>query len=192
MQKSSVLQYPVTGLIEKRRSSRSFSGRPVDAAQIHSLFEATRWAASSTNEQPWVYIYATKDHAELWDKMLSCLNEGNRAWAREAPLLILSLARKNFTHFKGENSYALYDLGGANALLALQAVDLGLQSRQMAGYNRQKTIMEFNIPDNYHLGVFIAVGYAGSADNLPEVVRQKEAVPRERVVQEEFVMNRTF
>jgi nitroreductase len=192
MQKSNELQYPVSNLIERRRSSRSFSNRPVDEAQIHSLFEATRWAASSTNEQPWVYIYATRDQNDLWNQMLACLNEGNKIWAREAPLLILSLARKNFTRFKSENSYALYDLGGANALLSLQAVDLGLQTRQMAGFNHDLAIKEFNIPEAYHLGVFIAVGYPGTSTELPEVIQKKEMIARERVIQEEFVMNHAF
>lgn len=192
MQKSNALHYPVTDLIERRRSTRSFSDRPVSDAQIRSLFEATRWAPSSTNEQPWVYIYAKKEQTEFWNKMLSCLTEGNRIWAREAPLLILSLARKNFSRFKTENTYALYDLGGANAMLSLQAVDLGLQARQMAGFNREQAISAFNIPDTYYLGVFIAVGYPGESKDLPEIVRQKEAIPRERVIQEEFVMNHPF
>lgn len=192
MQKSNVLHYPVTGLIEKRRSSRSFSSQAVDETRIRSLFEATRWAPSSTNEQPWVYIYATKEQPVLWNMMLQCLNEANQIWAREAPLLILSLARKNFTSYKSENSYALYDLGGANALLALQAVDLGMQTRQMAGFNREVAIKSFNIPDSFHLGVFIAVGYPGEGAALPEIVRRKEQLPRERVLQEEFVMNHAF
>ena len=160
--------------------------------RINSLFEATRWAPSSTNEQPWVYIYATRDQVELWDKLFSCLNEGNKIWAKDAPLLILSLARKNFTRFSGTNTYAMYDLGGANSFLSLQAVELGLQVRQMAGFHHDKAIDQLNIPDTFEIGVFIAVGYPGDPETLPEKLKLREAAPRERFIQQEFVMNRTF
>ena len=171
---------------------RSFSPRLIEPERISSLFEATRWAPSSTNEQPWLYIYATRDQDELWNKLFGCLNEGNKIWAKDAPLLILSLARKNFTRFSGVNSYAMYDLGGANSFLSLQAVELGLQVRQMAGFHLERTIKQLNIPDHYEVGVFIAVGYPGDPQTLPENLKMRELAPRERIRQQEFVMNRTF
>jgi nitroreductase len=190
--KSDIIEHPISELIARRRSIRAFSTHPVEAVKINSLFEATRWAPSSTNEQPWVYIYATKKQAELWDKIFEPLNEGNRIWAKEAPLLILSLARKNFTRYPGANAYAMYDLGGANAFLALQAVELGLQIRQMAGFNRAKLIEHLNIPDTFELGVIMAVGYPGDPGSLPENLRLRESAPRERLSQQAFVMNQAF
>jgi hypothetical protein len=72
-------------------------------------------------------------------------------------------------------------------------VELGLQVRQMAGFNNQKTIEEINIPiDTYEVGVFIAVGYPGDPQTLPENLKLRELAPRERFLQQEFVMNRTF
>jgi len=192
MQKSHHIEHPISDLIRNRKSPRAFSSAPIEADKIHSLFEATRWAPSSTNEQPWVYIYATHDQTELWDKLFSCLNEGNKIWAKDAPLLILSLARKNFTRFSGVNTYAMYDLGGANSFLSLQAVELGLQVRQMAGFNLPRTIEQLHIPDIYEVGVFIAVGYPGDPQALPENLKLRELAPRERFLQHEFVMNRTF
>jgi nitroreductase len=190
--KSQEIEHPVSDLIRQRKSIRAFSPEPIEQEKIHSLFEATRWAASSTNEQPWLYIYATRDQSELWSKLFAGLNEGNKLWAHGAPLLILSLARKNFTRFQSHNSYAMYDLGGANSLLSLQAVALGLQVRQMAGFNYENTIANLRIPDTYEVGVYMAVGYPGSPDGLPENLRQREMAPRERYVQQEFVMNQSF
>jgi nitroreductase len=192
MQKSNQIEHPVSDLIKNRKSIRAFSNRPIDPDKINSLFEATRWAPSSTNEQPWVYIYATRDQTELWEKLFSCLNDGNKAWAKDVPLLILSLARKNFTRFHGTNTYAMYDLGGANSFLSLQAVELGLQVRQMAGFHRERVIEQLNIPDTFEVGVFIAVGYPGDPETLPENLKIREAAPRERFIQQEFVMNRGF
>ena len=97
MQKSNQVEHPILDLIKNRRSARAFSNQPIEPERIYSLFEATRWAPSSTNEQPWLYIYATRDQTELWTTLFECLNEGNKVWAKDAPLLILSLARKNFS-----------------------------------------------------------------------------------------------
>lgn len=192
MPKSTDIHYPIHELIRNRRSIRAFSPDAVDQEKINSLFEATRWAPSSTNEQPWVYIYATRDQVNLWDKMFEALDEGNKLWAKDAPLLILSLARKEFTRYEGPNAHALYDLGGANAFLSLQAVELGLQVRQMAGYNASIARQNFNIPDEFILGVFIAVGYPGDPGILPDKLRKRETAPRERYLQDVFVLNRSF
>ena len=192
MQTSNQFEHPILELIKNRKSTRAFSTRAIEPERISSLFEATRWAPSSTNEQPWLFIYATHDQTELWNILFGCLNEGNKIWAKDAPLLILSLARKNFTHFSGVNTYAMYDLGGANSFLSLQAVELGLQVRQMAGFHHDRTIKQLNIPDHYEVGVFIAVGYPGDPQALPENLKSRELAPRERIRQQEFVMNRTF
>jgi hypothetical protein len=139
-----------------------------------------------------LYIYATHDQTDLWNKLFNCLNEGNKLWAKDAPLIILSLARKNFSIYPGANAHAMYDLGGANSFLTLQAVEMGLQVRQMAGFNPAKTIEEIRIPTTYELGVFIAVGYPGDPETLPEKLKVREQQPRERFLQQEFVMNQIF
>jgi nitroreductase len=191
MQKSSKIDHPVFDLIRNRKSIRAFDGTPVEPAKINSLFEATRWAPSSTNEQPWLYIYATKEQ-DLWQKLFEPLNAANKLWAKDAPLLILSLARRNFAKYPGANAHAMYDLGGANSFLALQAVELGLQVRQMAGFNYEMTRTLLNIPDHFEMGVFMAVGYPGDPATLPENLKLRELAPRERFLQEEFVMNHAF
>lgn len=192
MKRSHEFHFPVLDLIQKRRSIRAFSSDPIEQEKINSLFEATRWAPSSTNEQPWVFIYATREQASLWERLFEPLNDGNKIWAKDAPLLILSLARKNFSRYPGPNAHALYDLGGANAFLSLQAVELGLQVRQMAGFDEQKAIELLNIPEVYQLGVFMAVGYPGDPSALPENLKNRETAPRERFLQDVFVMNQSF
>jgi len=193
MQKSNQVEHPILDLIRNRKSSRSFSSQSIEPALINSLFEATRWAPSSTNEQPWLYVYATHEQSELWNKLFECLNPGNKIWAKDAPLLILSLARKNFSRYPGANAHAMYDLGGANSFLSLQAVEFGLQVRQVAGFNVQQVVEQIKVPtDVYEIGVFIAIGYPGDPQALPENLKVREQAPRERFLQQEFVMNKTF
>jgi nitroreductase len=191
-QKSATVEHPVSELIQNRRSTRVFRNERIPAEKIYSLFEATRWAPSSVNEQPWLYLYATPEQTALWNKMIEPLNDGNKSWVKDAPLIILSLARKAFSRNGVENFYAMYDLGGANALLAVQAVDLGLQIRQMAGFDREKARVLLNIPEEFELGVFIAAGYPGDVETLPESIKAKELAPRTRFLQQEFVRNSAF
>lgn len=192
MQKSSDIQSPVLDVIQQRRSRRAYSDRAVEPDKINSLFEAARWAPSSVNEQPWLYLYATKDQEELWTKIFESLNEGNKIWAKNAPLLIVSLVRKNFIRNDHPNTSARYDLGGANALLSIQAAHLGLNVHQMGGFNADVLRRNLNIPETYDPVVIMAIGYPGDVQMLPEHLKIRELAPRERYVQQEFVMNKAF
>ena len=192
MQTSTEFESPVLETIQNRRSRRAYLDKPIEQEKIQSLFEAARWAPSSVNEQPWIYIYATRDQYELYSKIFDSLNESNKIWAQRAPLLILSLARKNFIKDDKPNGSAKYDLGGANAFLSLQATHLGLNVHQMGGYDREKAKQNLNISDAYDLGVVMAIGYPGDPEMLAENLKQRELAPRLRYLQEEFVMNKPF
>lgn len=131
----STVETPVFETILLRRSRRAYSLQPVEPEKIHSLFEAARWAPSSVNEQPWTYLYATRKEETLWKKIFDTLSDGNKIWAKDAPLLIVSMVRRNFTRTGNVNTSAKYDLGGANAFLSLHATELGLNVHQMGGYD---------------------------------------------------------
>lgn len=191
MQTSSEFESDVLELIKSRRSRRAFSDKPVEPEKIKSLFEAARWAPSSVNEQPWHYIYATKDQ-QLWQSIFETLNEGNKIWAKDSPLLIVSFCKKYFSRNGVLNSAAKYDVGAANAFLSLQATHLGLNTHQMGGFNHAQLRQNLNVPDDFEEGVIIAVGYPGSVSQLPEHLHLRENSPRTRQVQDEFVMNKPF
>ncbi len=62
------------------------------------LLEAARWAPSCFNEQPWSFILATKNDEAEYAKLLSCLVERNQAWACQAPVLSVTVAKGAFDH----------------------------------------------------------------------------------------------
>lgn len=192
MSKSSEYEFPVVDLIKQRRSRRPYSSKLVEQEKINSLFEAARWAPSANNEQPWVYLYATKEQPELWNKIFETLMEGNKIWAKDAPLLVLAMSRKDFISNGRPNASAKFDLGAANMLLSLQATELGLNVHQMGGFEKQKAIAELSIPETHDPAVVMAIGYLGELDTLPEFLQQRETVARERYTQEFFVMNKSF
>jgi nitroreductase len=174
-------------LLRKRRSSRAFSNTPVEPEKLASLFEAARWAASSYNEQPWRYIYATQNQPEDFERLLGCLNAPNQLWARNAFVLILSVAKRTLSLNGKPNKFYMHDTGAANASMAYQAVALGLNLHQMGGYNADKAREALALPEDYDPVAMIAVGYPGSPDNLPEDIRQKETAPRTRRPVEQLV-----
>ncbi len=192
MSKSSEFHFPVVDLIEQRRSRRAYSSQSIEQKKINSLFEAARWAPSSNNEQPWVYLYATREQPELWNIIFETLMEGNKIWAKDAPLLILTMSRKNFISNGKLNPSAKFDLGAANMLLSLQATQLELNVHQMGGFDRKKAIDTLNIPDTHEPLVIMAIGYLGEIETLPEHLKQREAALRERYTQEFFVLNKPF
>lgn len=191
-QKSAEFESPVLEVIQNRRSRRAYLENPVETDKINSLFEAARWAPSSVNEQPWIYLYATKDQTTLYDKIFDALNESNKIWAKHAPLLVVSLIRKTYLRNDMPNLSARYDLGAANALLSLQAAHHGLNVHQMGGFSAEKLRENLNIPNQYETVVVMAIGYPGDVQLLPEHLKVRELAPRERYLRQEFVMNEIF
>jgi nitroreductase len=175
-------------LIRSRWSPRIYSSKEVSSEELARLFEAARWAASSSNEQPWRFIVGRKGD-ETYKKIFASLVEFNQMWVKTAPVLALSVAKKTFTSNGSPNPYNLHDTGAASAYLALQATADGLHIHSMAGLDREQVRASFAIPSDYEIGAAIAIGYFGNPDDLPERMRKNEVAPRERKPLEQFVFS---
>ncbi len=160
--------HPIHDLIAERWSPYSFVGREVSVEALQSLFEAARWAASSYNEQPWSYIVATKDDPDGFAKLLSCLVEGNQAWAKAVPVLAIGCTALKFSRNQNPNAAALHDLGQASAYLALEATAQGLVVHQMIGILPDRAREIFQVPEGVQPLTGLAIGYAGDPNLLPE------------------------
>jgi nitroreductase len=177
--------FPLSKIIAERRSIRAFDSKIPEKDLVLSLFEAARWAPSSSNNQPWRYIYATKNEKEKYEKILSCLAESNQIWASKAPMLILSLTKK-LTNTGKAYKHNFYDTGAANMALALQATSLGMQAHIMGGFDIDMAKEMFKIDESLEPVVVIAVGFAGNVNDLPENLRLRE-IPSDR-----FQLNNLF
>lgn len=189
MTKKAQTRVPIQELMARRWSPRAFDpDRAVERAQVLALLEAARWGPSCFNEQPWRFLVFDGSDPDARQRARDCLVEGN-AWARRAPLLILSVARHDFTRNDKPNRHAQHDVGLATENLVLQATALGLATHQMAGYDADRARREFRIPEGYTPMAMIAVGHPGSAAELPEPLREREAAPRERRALEEIAFD---
>ena len=178
----------VQELIRQRWSPRAFSDKEIPADDLKTLFEAARWAASSSNEQPWRFLVGRRGD-ETYKKIFNALVPGNQSWAKSAPVLVLSVAKKTFTEKGTPNRHALHDTGAATANLFLQATALGLHTHSMAGFDPEQARASFAIPSDYEIGAVTAIGYFGDPAGLPEHLHKIEVSPRQRKPVEEFVFS---
>ena len=167
MEKAASADYPIEEILRQRWSPRAFSDRNVEAKKLLSLFEAARWAPSSFNEQPWSFIVATHDSKAEFERLLNCLIPGNIAWAQNAGVLLLSIAKLHFTRDGKPNRHAFHDVGLAVGNLILQATALGLSVHQMAGFDVERARQTFGLPNGYEPVGGIALGYAAGVETLP-------------------------
>ncbi len=170
---------PVHQIIRERWSARSFSNQPITQQELDTIFEAASWAPSSMNEQPWMYVYATKG-SPVFDAMWNTLMAGNQPWAQNAAVLIASLSRKNHMNTGAANKYNWYDVGSANQNLLLQAASMGILGHVMGGFRRSDAEQLIQLPEDMELVCFIALGHLASADELEEPFRSRELTPRNR------------
>jgi nitroreductase len=186
-QKQATPDHPIHELLARRWSPYAFADRAVSEDDLRSLFEAPRWAASSYNEQPWSYLVATKADATEFERLLSCLVEGNQAWARAAPLLALGCTSLQFARNGKPNAAAVHDLGLASASLTLEATARGLFVHQMIGILPNKARELYRIPEGVQPLTGLAIGYAAGPETLPEKYRERDLAPRTRKPLAEFV-----
>ncbi len=189
MEKPANANHPILDVIKRRWSPRAFSDRPVEDQKLRTILEAFRWSESSYNEQPWALVVAKKVDEKAFGKALGCLAEANQAWAKNAPVLILTAVCEDFSRNGKPNRVAEHDLGLAMSKLALQATAMGLFVHQMAGIDQDKARETYGIPDGWHAMTACAMGYAGDIGQLPENFRESEQAERTRKALSEFVFD---
>lgn len=184
------VEHPVLDAIANRWSPYRFDPREVEPEKLLRCLEAARWAASSYNEQPWSFLVARRQDGESFARMLSCLLEANRDWAKHAGVLVLTVIHTSFRRNGKPNRVAQHDLGQAATQLALQATSMGLQVHQMAGVNLSKVRQEYEIPDGYEPQTAIAIGYADESEPTGAAAKEwkkRESGPRTRTPLGELV-----
>lgn len=192
MSKPAPAAFPIHELNAQRFSPYSYADKPVSEDDLRALFEAARWAPSSYNEQPWVYLVARREQTDLFVKVLSCLVEGNQAWAKFAPVLAIGCVRTHFKLNEKPNKHCAHDLGLASMALTVEATSRNLFVHQMAGILPDKVRELFSLPQDCEAMTGLAIGYHGDGANLPEALQQRDQAPRKRNPQSEWIFGGTW
>lgn len=172
----------VNNLIANRWSPRAFDAdKAVSQQSILSMLEASRWAPSCFNDQPWRYVVFNKSiEPSAWETALLTLAEKNQSWAKNAPVLILVIAADNFGHNGNPNRWSQYDTGAATLNLVLQAESLGLVTHQMGGFDSEKILSECGVPEGFTAMSIVAVGYQAEENILSGDLKESETADRTR------------
>jgi len=182
IEKKAETSVPINDLIARRWSGRAFDpDRHIMHADIVALLEAARWAPSCYGDQPWRYIVCNRHtNPDAWQQALACLAEGNQSWARYAPLLVLVVADNFMVRDGRPNRWGQYDTGAASISICLQALDLGLMTHQMGGFDANAARRLFHIPVQCTPMSMMAVGYPLPEQAIPPEMKERELQPRAR------------
>ncbi len=176
-------EYQCSNVFVTRQSPRALTADGVNKEVLLRMFEAAKWAPSSYNEQPWRFIYALNGE-KGWDAILSSLVEFNQGWAKSCGALIVVCASKKFARNAKENKHASFDAGSAWMSLALQAQEMGLHTHAMAGFDPQKIVDSFSIPNSVEAIAVVAVGSKGPIESLPKEMQEQEIASGRKSVAE--------
>lgn len=182
--------YPILDLFLARRSSRAISEQPVTDQELMTIFDAARWAQSSYNNQPWRFIYARKGTPQ-WETFFNLLVSANQVWAKDAPVLVVVIAKTTFDYNEKPSRTFSFDTGAACQNMALQGAELNLIVHGMEGFDYIKARDVLQIPDVYEIQAMFAIGKLGELSQLPENLQSREA-PTQRKSLDEIVFKDRF
>ena len=190
VQKTRSPTHEINSLIINRWSPRSFIPEDITDKELFSLFEAARWAPSSSNSQPWRFIYAKRDSKD-WNNLFNLLVDFNKQWCVNASALVVVVSRKNFEHNGQPSITHQFDTGSAWENLAIQAISQGLVTHAMAGFDYEKARKDLEVPADYEVVVMIAIGKRGPKEKLSSELQTRE-IPNTRKPLSEIVMGGKF
>lgn len=174
-------------IIQERWSPYSFSPAPVEDFKLKAMFEAASCAPSCNNEQPWLFVFTTRENEKVFNDYIGFMADGNKIWAKNAYAIGISMARTRFSHNGKPNRWAFHDTGMAVSNLLLQALALDVYVHQMGGYSVEQVKGYFSLGDDIDPIAMIAIGYLGDGSSLTPELLKRDETRRPRKSISEFV-----
>lgn len=182
--------YDIAPLFVNRWSPRSMTGESLSEDEFMSLFEAAKWAPSAYNDQPWRFLYTTRD-SDHWDIFFDLLSDENKTWAKRAGVLVVMVSKTTFD-YNGEPSRThSFDTGAAWQNLALEGARRGLVVHGIGGFDHERATAVLSIPSEYVIEAMAAVGVRASPNTLPPEMQERET-PSGRKPLDDIVIEGAF
>ncbi len=150
----------LTKVIKERRSVRSWLKSEINNSLFEELIEASKWAPSSCNRQPWHFIL-TKDRNKI--ELIYKIKGQN--FLKEAPYCFIVLIDKNVYSMDSYDYFSGLDAGAAIQNLLLRAEDLNIGAcwvnwspHSLSDTNNEILKRKLNIPSHMEIISIIALG----------------------------------
>jgi 3-hydroxypropanoate dehydrogenase len=170
------------------RSANTFSDEPVSVDEVLAAFELAKFAPTQMNIHPLRLLLVRPGEAR--DRLVACMNEGNRIKTASAPLVAVvaadidfhDLIPAHFPHFpQGREIFAPDEAARAHTaryntaletgffILAVRAT--GLYAGPMGGFDAAAIDAEFFSGTSWRTQLVIAIGHPGENAWFPRLPR---------------------
>ncbi|MCK5059060.1 MAG: nitroreductase family protein [Candidatus Aminicenantes bacterium] len=171
-------------LVKKRKSTRSYSSRPVSRELIDQCLAVARLAPSACNSQPWSFIVVDDEQTKnrIVKEALSGIYRSNH-FVKEAPVIIVVLT-ENSTYIARMGGmlrgvqYNLIDIGIACDHFTLQAEELGLGTCWLGWFNEDAVKKTLGLSKKTRIDVMISLGYPGAETGKTKIRKPLNKVHR--------------
>jgi len=161
--------------IFNRSSSVNFSPEELSSEEVESIINASIWAPSSRNRQPWKII-AIKRDSKKFSEIIECMSAGNQDWANNSGLILVFCT----TNEEDISPKTFLDVGFSGQNAMLRATELGFSTHPIGGWDEDKVKNVSNIPENSRVVFLLIVGKPGNVSDLNEELLEKHNKKRER------------
>ncbi len=150
--------------IYKRKSSVSFSPQKLSSKMIKEIIDASMWAPSSRNAQPW-RIIGVQNGTENFNKIISGLSAGNQIWAKNSGLILIFATNIIDDDF---NPKIFLDIGFSGQNAMLKATELNLETHPIGGWDEELVKQAISIPDKSKVAFLLVVGHKANSSETPK------------------------
>ena len=152
----------IENAIFKRKSSVNFSNENITDSEIKQIIEASKWAPSSRNNQPW-RIIAVNNKSKKFSNLIEALSEGNQDWAKKSGLILVFCTNEIENEF---NPKTFLDIGFSGQNAMLMSTELGLETHPIGGWDEEKVKELLLIPNNSKVAFLLVIGKKGDEKKL--------------------------
>ncbi len=158
--------------IEKRRSVRAYQSKFVPEDKLKKILQAARLAPSARNSQPHKFIIV-KD-PQLIKKLAKEATE--HSFIGEAPVIIVGVALDPNYIMSSDVPAHPVDIAIAIDHMTLIAVEEGLGTCWIGGFNQDKIKQILNIPEKCKAVILLSLGYPADSPAEKQRKSQKELI----------------